>query len=58
MPYLMGGFPDLDTSRAVGEACIDAGANLTLTGITLTGGGNAGPTGADGGEIHPTSVQR
>jgi tryptophan synthase alpha chain len=36
MPYLMGGFPDLDTSRQVGEACIDAGANLLELGVPFS----------------------
>ncbi|HEY2603222.1 MAG TPA: tryptophan synthase subunit alpha [Thermoleophilaceae bacterium] len=36
MPYLMGGFPDLDTSRAVGEACIDAGADLLELGVPFS----------------------
>jgi tryptophan synthase alpha chain len=36
MPYLMGGFPDLDSSRAVGDACIDAGANLLELGVPFS----------------------
>jgi tryptophan synthase alpha chain len=36
MPYLMGGFPDLDTSRAVGEACADAGADLVELGVPFS----------------------
>jgi tryptophan synthase alpha chain len=36
MPYLMGGFPDLDRSRAVGEACIDAGADLLELGVPFS----------------------
>ena len=32
MPYLMGGFPDLDASRDVGLACVDAGADLVELG--------------------------
>ena len=36
MPYLMGGYPDLATSRAVGEACIDSGANLLELGIPFS----------------------
>jgi tryptophan synthase alpha chain len=36
MPYLMGGFPDLDASRAVGEACIDAGADLLELGVPFS----------------------
>jgi tryptophan synthase alpha chain len=33
MPYLMGGFPDVETSRAVGIACADAGADLLELGV-------------------------
>lgn len=33
MPYLMGGFPDAETSLAVGTACVDAGADLLEVGI-------------------------
>ncbi len=33
MPYMMGGFPDLDTSRAVGNAYADGGADLVELGI-------------------------
>lgn len=33
MPYLMGGYPDLEASRAVGEACADAGADLLELGV-------------------------
>jgi tryptophan synthase alpha chain len=33
MPYLMGGFPDVDTSRAIGLACADNGADLLEFGI-------------------------
>ena len=36
MPYLMGGFPDLDTSRAVGQAAADAGADLLELGIPFS----------------------
>ena len=36
MPYLMGGFPDLETSLAVGEACADAGADLLELGIPFS----------------------
>jgi tryptophan synthase alpha chain len=36
MPYLMGGFPDLDTSRAAGEAAADAGADLIELGIPFS----------------------
>ena len=33
MPYLMGGFPDLDASRAIGTACAENGADLLELGI-------------------------
>jgi tryptophan synthase alpha chain len=33
MPYLMGGFPDVDASRRVGEACVDAGADVLELGV-------------------------
>ena len=36
MPYLMGGFPDLDGSRLVGEAYADGGADLVELGIPFS----------------------
>jgi len=36
MPYLMGGFPDLDSSREIGLACADAGADLLELGIPFS----------------------
>ena len=36
MPYLMGGFPDLETSRAIGLAYADAGADLVELGIPFS----------------------
>jgi tryptophan synthase alpha chain len=36
MPYLMGGFPDLDASRAIGEACAEAGADLLELGVPFS----------------------
>jgi tryptophan synthase alpha chain len=36
MPYLMGGFPDLDTSLAAGLAAADAGADLLELGIPFS----------------------
>jgi tryptophan synthase alpha chain len=36
MPYLMGGFPDLDTSRAIGEAYAEAGADLVELGVPFS----------------------
>ncbi len=36
MPYLMGGFPDLDTSRRVGIAYADGGADLIELGVPFS----------------------
>ena len=36
MPYLMGGFPDLPTSRAIGEAYADGGADLVELGVPFS----------------------
>jgi tryptophan synthase alpha chain len=36
MPYLMGGFPDLETSVAIGQAYADAGADLVELGIPFS----------------------
>jgi tryptophan synthase alpha chain len=36
MPYLMGGFPSLDVSRAIGEAYADGGADLVELGIPFS----------------------
>ena len=33
MPYLMGGYPDVATSRAIGAACVENGADLLEVGI-------------------------
>jgi tryptophan synthase alpha chain len=33
MPYMMGGFPDLETSRIVAEAYVDGGADLIELGV-------------------------
>jgi tryptophan synthase alpha chain len=33
MPYLMGGFPDVEASRAIGAACVENGADLLEVGI-------------------------
>jgi tryptophan synthase alpha chain len=51
MPYLMAGFPDLATSRAVGEACIDSGANLLELGVPFSD-----PL-ADGPVIHAAATE-
>ena len=51
MPYLMGGFPDLDDSRAVGEACAEAGADLLELGVPFSD-----PL-ADGPVIHDAATQ-
>jgi tryptophan synthase alpha chain len=36
MPYLMGGFPDMPTSRAIGEAYADGGADLVELGVPFS----------------------
>ncbi len=36
MPYLMGGFPDLATSKAIGQAYADGGADLVELGIPFS----------------------
>jgi tryptophan synthase alpha chain len=36
MPYLMGGFPDLETSRRIGLAYADAGADLLELGVPFS----------------------
>jgi tryptophan synthase alpha chain len=36
MPYLMGGFPDLEGSRAIGEAYAEAGADLVELGVPFS----------------------
>lgn len=36
MPYLMGGFPDLETSRRIGEAAAAAGADMLELGIPFS----------------------
>ena len=36
MPYLMGGFPDLDTSAAIGAAYAEAGAHLIELGVPFS----------------------
>jgi tryptophan synthase alpha chain len=51
MPYLMGGFPDLETSMAVGHACADAGADLIELGVPFSD-----PL-ADGPVIHAAATR-
>ncbi|MGH2943893.1 MAG: tryptophan synthase subunit alpha, partial [Solirubrobacteraceae bacterium] len=36
MPYLMGGFPDMATSRAIGEAYAASGADLVELGVPFS----------------------
>jgi tryptophan synthase alpha chain len=36
MPYLMGGFPDAETSLRIGEACADGGADLVELGVPFS----------------------
>src|SRR3712207_4388884 len=51
MPYLMGGFPDVAASRAIGEACVDAGGDLLELGVPYSD-----PL-ADGPVIHAAGSQ-
>jgi tryptophan synthase alpha chain len=51
MPYLMGGFPDAETSRAVIEAYADAGADLVELGVPFSD-----PL-ADGPVIHAAATK-
>ena len=51
MPYLMGGFPDLETSRAIGEAYAESGADLVELGVPFSD-----PL-ADGPVIHAAGTQ-
>src|SRR5437016_8975066 len=51
MPYLMGGYPDLDTSRAAGEAAADAGADVLELGVPFSD-----PL-ADGPVIHAAATE-
>ena len=44
MPYLMGGFPDVETSAACAAACADAGADLIELGIPFSDPLADGPT--------------
>ncbi|MGD0981011.1 MAG: tryptophan synthase subunit alpha [Solirubrobacteraceae bacterium] len=44
MPYMMGGYPDLERSRAVGEACIAGGADLLELGVPFSDPLADGPT--------------
>ncbi|HET6509220.1 MAG TPA: tryptophan synthase subunit alpha [Baekduia sp.] len=51
MPYLMGGFPDVPTSLAIGEAYVDGGADLIELGVPFSD-----PL-ADGPVIHAAGTQ-
>jgi tryptophan synthase alpha chain len=51
MPYLMGGYPTLADSLAIGEACVRAGADLLELGVPYSD-----PL-ADGPVIHAASTQ-
>jgi tryptophan synthase alpha chain len=51
MPYLMGGFPDVETSRAAGIAAADAGADVLELGIPFSD-----PL-ADGPVIHAAATE-
>jgi len=51
MPYLMGGFPDIDASRRAGEAAAEAGADMLELGIPFSD-----PL-ADGPVIHDAATR-
>lgn len=51
MPYLMGGFPTLDESRRIGEACMASGADVIELGVPYTD-----PL-ADGPVIHEAATR-
>src|SRR5215208_1366270 len=51
MPYLMGGYPTLEESRAIGLACADAGADLVELGVPFSD-----PL-ADGPVIHAAATE-
>ena len=51
MPYLMGGFPDVETSREIGIACAEAGGDLLELGIPFSD-----PL-ADGPVIHAAATE-
>jgi tryptophan synthase alpha chain len=51
MPYLMGGYPTLADSMAIGEACVDAGADIIELGMPYSD-----PL-ADGPVIHAAGTQ-
>ena len=51
MPYLMGGFPTMDASRAIGEAYAEAGADLLELGVPFSD-----PL-ADGPVIHAAGTE-
>ena len=51
MPYLMGGFPDVQRSIEIGEACVRAGADLIELGIPFSD-----PL-ADGPVIHAAATR-
>jgi tryptophan synthase alpha chain len=36
MPYMMGGYPDLETSRRIGQACVDGGADILELGVPFS----------------------
>ena len=42
-PYLMGGYPTLDESLAIGEACVHAGADLLELGMPYSTRSPTGP---------------
>src|SRR5580658_7098239 len=51
MPYMMGGFPDFESSRRIGEACVTAGADIIELGVPFSD-----PL-ADGPVIHAAATR-
>ena len=55
MPYMMGGFPDLETSRAIGEAYADGGADLVELGVPFSDPLADGPVIHAAGTVAPAA---
>src|SRR4051812_50218661 len=55
MPYLMGGHPDVETSRACLDAAIEAGADLIELGIPFSDPLAHGPGIPEAGAIAPAA---
>ena len=58
MPYLMGGFPDLDGLAAIGEAYADGGADLVELGVPFSDPLADGPVIQAAGTARPGAPAR